>query len=92
MAKGNQQLQTEAEVARKKGVDAKNRNAAAKEKAKVDKLADKPLSKQQMSFCLDIQSKMNNGRRDQMPCSADILRYSQLKDRMGIVAKVEDDE
>lgn len=91
-AKGKAQLQAEAEVARKKAVDAKNKKAEAKNKADTEKLVNTPLTKEERAFCLDIKSKMNNGRRTEKPCSADILRYSKLKGRMDIVAKVEDGE
>ena len=84
MAKGNQQLQAEAEMARKRNIDAKNKVAEAKNKANTDKLAGTPLTDEERAYCLDIKSKMKNGRRALMPCSVDVLRYSKLKGSMSI--------
>ena len=92
MAKSKKQRESEADVARRKTVDAKNAQSATKEKAILDKLADVPLNAEERAFCLDIEPRMNNGRLREMPCSADILRYSKLKGRIGVVAKVEDNE
>ena len=91
-AKGTAQIQSEADIARKKAVDAKNKKAAEKDKADIDSLADTPLTDEELAFCLDIEPKMNKGRKSEKPCSADILRYSKLRGRMGVKAKVEGDE
>jgi len=91
-AKGNEQLQSEADTARRKVVDTKNKKAAAKDKSEFDALANTPLTNDEIAFCVTIEPKMNKGRRCDMPCSADILRYSKLKGRMGIKAKAEDGE
>lgn len=91
-AKGTAQRQSEAQIARKKEVDAKNTKDAAKAKADIDELADTPLTEEERAFCLDIEPRMNNGRKIEMPCSADILRYSKLRGRVGIKAKVEAQE
>ena len=92
MAKGKKQIQSEAETARKKAVDAKNQQAAAKDKAKTDSLANTPLTAEELAFCQEIEPKMNKGRRAERPCPADILRYSKLRGRMGVKVKVEVDE
>jgi hypothetical protein len=84
MAKGKKQIQSEAETARKKAVDAKNEQEAAKDKAKMDSLANTPLTPEELAFCQEIEPKMNNGRRDKRPGPADILRYSKLKGRMNV--------
>ncbi len=86
-AKGVTQLQAEAQVARKKAVDAKNTADAAQATSDFDELADTPLTEEESAFCLDILPRMNEGRKIDMPCSADILRFSKLRGRMGIKAK-----
>ncbi len=92
MAKGTAQIQSEADIARKKAVDAKNAKAAAKGKAEIEELANTPLTAVELAFCLDIEPKMNKGRKSEMPCSADILRYAKLRGRMDVKAKVEGDD
>lgn len=82
--KGTQQKQAEAERARKKAVDAKNKKAEAENQADIDKLANTPLTDEERAFCLEIEPKMNKGRRDERPCSADILRYSKLIKRKDV--------
>ena len=90
MAKGKKQIQSEAEIARKKAVDVKNQQAAANDKANTDKLANTPLTAEELAFCQEIEPKMNKGRRDERPCPADILRYSKLKGRIDVTAKVDE--
>ena len=87
MAKGTAQLQEEGDKNRRKSVDAKNKQAAAKDKSKLDALADTPLTAAEIAFCVYIESRMNNGRRVEKPCPADILRYSKLRGRMDIKAE-----
>ena len=82
MAKGQQQLEAEADKARKKRVDAENRKAARKAEEQQAALADTPLTAAEKAFVVKIGAKMNNGRRTTMPSSAEILKYSQLKARM----------
>ena len=81
MAKGQEQLEAEADKARKKRVDAENKKAAKKTEDEQAALADIPLTAKEKEFVAEIRAKMNNGRRIKMPSSAEILRYSQLKKR-----------
>lgn len=90
MAKSKQQIAEAADKARRAKVDEKNKQAAEDVRADMDKLANTPLNPEQLAFCQDVASKMNKGRRDEGPCPADILRYSKLKGRMDIKAKVEE--
>ena len=84
MAKGRAQLQKDADAARKKNVDAKNKADAKQEKAAVDKLAKTPLTDKEQEFVTKIALRMNCGRATEMPRSAEILKYSKLKGRKDI--------
>jgi hypothetical protein len=83
-AKGTAQLQEEGDKYRRNQVDAKNKNAAANLKAEKEALAKTPLNAEEMAFCRAIEPRMNNGRRADAPCQADVLRFSKLRGRMGI--------
>lgn len=87
MAKGITQLEKEADTCRKKGVDAKNRKDAVKDKVDTDKMANTPLTSVEQAFVVKIAAKMNCGRHSEMPVAADILKYSKLKNRMSIPEK-----
>lgn len=84
MAKGNAQLQKEGDKHRRAAVDTKNKNAASKDKAEIDALANVPLNAEEMTFCVDIAAQMNKGRRADAPMQADVLRYSKLRGRMDV--------
>ena len=92
MAKSKEQIESDADIARRKSVDAKYKKDAAKEKERLAKLATTPLSNEELAFCLATEARMNKGRRAEMPCPADVMRYSNLKGRMGIKAPAEDAE
>ena len=77
-AKGQEQLQSEADVARRKVVDAKNRADAAELKAKEKKLAGTPLTAEEQGFIARIAPMMNKGRHVEKPSPADITRYAKL--------------
>jgi len=90
MAKGVEQLQNEGDRARRKQVDAEYKKDAAKRKSDAAKLANTPLTDVERAFCEKIAAKMNCGRYVDMPCGADVLKYSKLKGRLDI--EVTDDE
>lgn len=81
-AKGQQQLEAEADKARRKAVDLDNKRSARESEEREKALAKIPLTADERAFVAEIGAKMNNGRRITMPSSADILKYSQLKARM----------
>ena len=89
MAKGNAQLHAEGNKNRKAAVDTKNKNAAAKDKEKLDALANVPLNAEEMAFCVATAAQMNKGRRADAPMQADVLRYSKLRGRMDVKAETE---
>lgn len=84
VAKSQEQLEQEAEEARKKAVHARNVKKAAEEATKQEALAKTPLNAEEKAFVTRIGAQMNIGRRIMMPASADILRYSQLKARENV--------
>ncbi len=77
-AKGQEQLQSEADVSRRKGVDAKNRKDAAELETAAEKLAGKPLTAEEEAFITRIAPMMNKGRHVEKPSPADITRYAKL--------------
>lgn len=83
MAKGQEQLQEEADNSRRKLVDAKNRAAAKKLKDDAAKLAGTPLTPEEEAFIARIAPKMNRGRHIEKPCPADITRYARLLEQKG---------
>ncbi|MCK5609117.1 hypothetical protein KAR91_45000 [Candidatus Pacearchaeota archaeon] len=84
MAKGKAQLQKDADIARRKAVDAKNAADANREKKAAEKLAKTPLTEKEQAFVVKIAAKMNNGRAVDAPSSAEILKYSKLVGRKDI--------
>lgn len=80
--KGQQQLEAEADVARRKAVDLANAKAAEKVAAEQERLAKIPLTADEKKFVAEIGARMNDGRRTTMPTSAEILKFSRLKARM----------
>ena len=89
-AKGQEQLQSEADASRRKTVDAKNRKDAAELEATAEKLAGKPLTAEETVFITRIAPMMNKGRHTEKPSPADITRYAKLlkqKDSKKVVDK-----
>ena len=83
VAKGQAQLQEEADNSRKKLVDAKNKAAAKKIEDDAKKLAGTPLNAEEEAFIARIAPKMNKGRHVEKPCPADITRYARLVKQKG---------
>lgn len=88
-AKSKQEIMDNATNARKKGVDAANKKAFAKEQKEIEALANTPLTAEERAFCGRVASKMNNGRTVDKPQAAEILRYSKLRPRLDIKAEAE---
>lgn len=82
--KSKEQLEKEADIARKMAVDEENKAAAAKAKKEEDALANTPLNDEEKAFIAEVAPKMNEGRKLAMPSSADILRYSKLLKRKDV--------
>ncbi|MEE9354788.1 MAG: hypothetical protein V3U75_04285 [Methylococcaceae bacterium] len=83
-AKGKEQIEKEADGARKKKVDADNKKTAEKAKAEEDALAETPLTGEERAFIAEIDPKMNEGRKIAQPSPAEILRYSRLIKRKDV--------
>ena len=80
-AKGQEQLQSEADTARRKAVDAKNKKDAKEALAKAEAHAKTPLTNEETAFITRIAPMMNKGRHVEKPSPADITRYAQLVTR-----------
>ena len=81
MAKGQAQIQSEADAARRKLVDAKNKKDAANALKEAEKHAKKPLTAEENRFVARIAPMMNRGRHVEKPSPADITRYAGLVTR-----------
>ncbi len=84
MAKSRAQLEQEGDDARKRKVDTDNKKAVRKSDDEQTVLAETPLNPEEKAFMAEVGPKMNKGRRVDMPSSADILRFSQLKARADV--------
>lgn len=82
--KSKEQLEHEADVARRVAVDAKNNKDATEKALEEDRLANIPLNDEEKAFIAEIEPKMNEGRKIMRPSPADILRYSQLIKRKDV--------
>lgn len=77
-AKGQEQLQAEADQRRREAVDAKNIADEADRLAAEEAVAGKPLTGEETAFITRIAPMMNKGRHVEKPSPADITRYAKL--------------
>lgn len=82
--KSKQQIEEEADKARKAKVDATNKKRAEDAAEQEAKTACVLLNDEELAFIARIAPMMNKGRMVDQPSPAEILRYSQLKKREGI--------
>ena len=81
---GKKEIEEKADKARKAKVDKANKEAATKAKADEEKLDKTPLTEEERAFIARIAPKMNEGRKNAQPSSAEILRYSKLIKRKDV--------
>ena len=80
--KSKEQIEAEADKARKAKIDVVNKKKAEEVAKKEAELAKMPLNKEENAFIARIRPQMNDGRNP--PAPADILRYSRLIKRKGV--------
>ena len=79
--KSKEELEKEADIARKAAVDAANKASLQAVEDKATELANTPLSAEERAFIARVRPMMNQGRRDLQPSPADITIYSRLLPR-----------
>lgn len=82
--KSKEELEKEADIARKKALDEANKKAAEAKAKEVEALANTPLNDEERAFIAKIAPMMNCGRPVDQPSPPEISRYGQLMARRGI--------
>ena len=84
MAKSQKQKEEAADKARKAAVDRENVKRAKLEEAEAAKLANTPLTDEEIAFIAEMAPKMNCGRQIDQPSPAQIGRYARLLKRKDV--------
>ncbi len=79
--KSKEQLEKEADIARRAEVDAANKASLKAAEDKAVELALTPLTPEERAFIERVRPKMNEGRRDLQPSPAEITILSRLLKR-----------